>query len=260
MTTSSSKLNSNSIVLWTRTQAELLARRDPADRLSFTPTTPFPGLTLIGGVDISYPRNTTSTAIVALTVLSYPSLTQLYLQTHQIPITEPYISGFLAFRESPAYLAAFASLRTNNPELWPQVVLVDGNGTLHPRRFGSACHLGVELDIPTIGVAKNLLYMEGMTVDAKELKRMFKDDKALRGVGIEVNGDVCAMAVRPTTGEGATNPIFVSPGHRVSMQTAVELVRCCSRYRVPEPIRVADLHSRVVVRQLEELEASVSAE
>ncbi|KAJ1828019.1 hypothetical protein LPJ56_001339 [Coemansia sp. RSA 2599] len=239
---------------WTRLQVELSARRIADDKVDFSTAPPFDGLRLVGGVDISYPRGDGSggTAVVALTVLAFPSLEVLYAHSEAVAITAPYVAGFLAFRESAAYRAAFDSLRRTRPELWPQVVLVDGNGTLHPRRFGSACHVGVEMDVPTVGVAKNLLHIDGTGADAKQLKRLFADDPQLEEVPIAAAGELYGMAVAPAGGS-AKNPIFVSPGHRVSMRTAVELARCCSVHRVPEPIRVADLQSREVARQMERL-------
>ncbi|KAJ1647324.1 hypothetical protein J3B02_002308 [Coemansia erecta] len=238
---------------WSRLQVELSARRIAEDRVDFSTSAPFAGLRLVGGVDISYPRGDegSDTAVVALTVLAFPSLDVLYAHSEAVAITAPYIPGFLAFRESAAYRAAFDRLRRSHPELWPQVVMVDGNGTLHPRRFGSACHVGVEMDVPTIGVAKNLLHIKGTDADAKQLKRLFAEDPELQEAPISAGSEIYGVAVAPA-GESAKNPIFVSPGHRVSMRTAVELARCCSVHRVPEPIRVADLRSREVARQMEQ--------
>ncbi|KAJ1866769.1 hypothetical protein H4R99_004296 [Coemansia sp. RSA 1722] len=235
---------------WARLQTELAARRVADDQVDFSTTAPFDGLRLVGGVDISYPRGVSDTAVVALTVLAFPSLHVLYAHSEPVAITAPYVAGFLAFREAAAYHAAFDRLRRTQPELWPQVVLVDGNGTLHPRRFGSACHVGVGLDVPTVGVAKNLLHIDGAGVDARGLKRLFAQDAQLVEVPIAADGEVLGMAVAPAGG-CATNPVFVSPGHRVSMRTAVDLVRRCSVHRVPEPIRVADQQSREIARQME---------
>ncbi|KAJ1724980.1 hypothetical protein LPJ53_000834 [Coemansia erecta] len=247
-------MNSELTQLWDAQQAELSAQREPADHVDFctTASADFPGLRLVGGVDISYPRTTTSTAVVALTVLSYPSLTPVYTHVQPVEVPHPYVAGYLAFREMPAYEQAFMHLRRTRPDLWPQVVLVDGNGTLHPRGFGSACHLGVVLDLPTVGVAKNLLHVEDGGMDAKEVKRAFAEDPELSEMRIGDRG----VAVAPPKGNGARNPVFVSPGHRVCAETAVRLARCCSLYRVPEPIRVADQRSRDVVREIEKRQES----
>ncbi|KAJ2218177.1 hypothetical protein H4R99_005703, partial [Coemansia sp. RSA 1722] len=96
----------------------------------------------------------------------------------------------------------------------------------------------------------NLLHIDGAGVDARELKRLFAQDAQLVEAPIAADGEVLGMAVAPAGG-CATNPVFVSPGHRVSMRTAVDLVRRCSVRRVPEPIRVADQRSREIARQME---------
>ncbi|KAJ2047274.1 hypothetical protein H4S04_004549 [Coemansia sp. S16] len=243
---------------WENQQTEMRSQLEEQDRLDFVlhgdeqPSTVHSKLERIGGVDISYPRNSPSRAIVALTVLAYPSLDILYDMCTEVTITTPYIAGFLAFREMSAYRGAFAQLQNEHPELWPQVVLVDGNGTLHPRRFGSACQLGVELDIPTIGVAKNFLHIDGLSADARSLKQMFQQTEPPLEIELSIADTAYGMAVAPGGGaSGATNPIFVSTGHRVSLRTAVDIVRKCSRHRVPEPIRVADQRSRARAREIE---------
>ncbi|KAJ2004618.1 hypothetical protein GGI04_002451 [Coemansia thaxteri] len=254
---------------WEEQQAEMSGRLEELDRLDFVlprkvgeqdrldsvvPGSSHPAvrpvLERIGGVDISYPRNSPERAVVALVVLAYPSLEILYDECAEIDITVPYKAGFLAFREMEAYRSAFARLHRSRPELWPQVVLVDGNGTLHPRRFGSACHLGVALGMPTIGVAKNFLHIDGVPADARALKHHFQQPGAPTEVLLRSADAVYGMAVAPAGGD-ATNPVFVSSGHRVSLRTAVDIVRLCSRHRVPEPIRVADQRSRALAREIE---------
>ncbi|KAI9501055.1 hypothetical protein GGI25_005621 [Coemansia spiralis] len=240
---------------WALEQAELRKRRVEADRLDFATDEGFVGLERVGGVDISYPRYSSSDgdrAVAALTVLAYPSLSVLYEVCEEVPIDVPYIAGFLAFREMAAYRQVFGRLQRERPQLMPQVVLVDGNGTLHPRRFGSACQLGVELDVPTIGVAKNYLHIDDLAgIDARGLKRAFCAQNVCAQELVGTSGTSYGMAVAPGGGT-ATNPIFVSSGHCVSLRTAVKLVRACSLHRVPEPIRVADLQSRALVRRMEQ--------
>ncbi|KAJ2576691.1 hypothetical protein GGH19_001972 [Coemansia sp. RSA 1807] len=239
---------------WTQLQSQLLTQVIEHDDLSFSydpHTNEFSGLHIVGGVDISYPRTNPDHAIVALSILSFPSLSLLHQTTFQVCINVPYIAGFLAFREIHAYKQAFASLQAERPDLMPQILLVDGNGTLHPRRFGSACHLGIELNMPTIGVAKSLLHFDDLShVGAKELKGVFREgarEVELKGQ----SGSVYGRAVRPPG--LASNPVFVSSGHRVSLDTAVRVVRACSKVRVPEPIRVADQQSRKIAQTIESI-------
>uniref|UniRef100_A0A8C5CVX2 Endonuclease V n=1 Tax=Gadus morhua TaxID=8049 RepID=A0A8C5CVX2_GADMO len=84
-----------------------------------------------------------------------------------VRLTAPYVAGFLAFRETPFLMEALRRLERNRPQLLPQVVLVDGNGLFHYREFGLACHLGVLSGIPCVGVAKNLLQVQGVTKNTK---------------------------------------------------------------------------------------------
>ncbi|XP_015501022.1 endonuclease V isoform X4 [Parus major] len=125
----------------------------------------FTGLHRVGGVDLSYIKGDESRACASLVVLSYPGLEVLYQDCRMVPVTAPYVAGFLAFREVPVLVEAVQRLQQEEPQLQPQVLLVDGNGLLHPRGFGIACHLGVLTDLPCIGVAKNLLQVDGLVRD-----------------------------------------------------------------------------------------------
>jgi deoxyribonuclease V len=135
----------------------------------------------------------------------------------------PYVPGFLSFRESPSYLAALATL--SQP---PELLLVDGQGTAHPRGFGIASHLGVHLDMPAIGVAKTLLYgkPEG------EL-----NEKAGSAVRLMAQSKQVGWVLRS---KDKVKPLYVSPGHKVSMEAALEFVRSLlGKVRLPEPLRQA---------------------
>lgn len=134
----------------------------------------------------------------------------------------PYLPGLLGFREVPVLAAAFAALKTK-----PEVTLVDAHGTSHPRRFGSAAHLGVVSNIPTVGCAKSLLC------------GTFKEPGNPRGSWSPLmDDDECIGAV--LRARAGVAPVFVSSGHRCDLESALALVlRCSPRYRVPEPIRLA---------------------
>eukprot|EP01104_Vermistella_antarctica_P008838 TRINITY_DN2250_c0_g1_i1.p1 TRINITY_DN2250_c0_g1~~TRINITY_DN2250_c0_g1_i1.p1 ORF type:complete len:297 (-),score=18.74 TRINITY_DN2250_c0_g1_i1:175-1065(-) len=120
-------------------------------------------LRLIGGVDISFVKGNPVDACACLVVVSYPDLEVVYTACEMVQLTEPYISTFLAFREAPFLVDLVSELRKKSPELVPQLILVDGNGVLHPRGFGLASHLGVLCGIPTIGVGKSFLFVDGVT-------------------------------------------------------------------------------------------------
>lgn len=140
----------------------------------------------------------------------------------------------------------------NLPLTFPDLVLVDGNGILHHREFGLACHLGTLLKVSTIGVGKSLLMIDGM--DKKwlkdEIKKKYFDEK-LPDVGSKVilkgsSGKVYGVAIR--LGKKGVNPTFISVGYGINLESAERLVLDLSIYRVPEPIRQADFHSRERIR------------
>ncbi|KAL5964275.1 Endonuclease V [Taenia solium] len=216
------------------------------------------GTLLVGGLDISYSKNDSSLAFVGVSVVrigdpvSETQCKTLAVDCNRITVEVPYVPNFLAFREVPAYLAAVRTFEARHASLAPDVLMVDSNGTLHPLRFGAACHLGVLLDRPTFGVAKNLPLLECapncFPLDAdrptqkhlllQRLKHMKRGEK-LDLLGKEGCIDGAALLT-----SASSNPVFVSPGHLITLRTAVEITMRCSIYRIPEPTRKADLRTR----------------
>lgn len=176
----------------------------------------------VAGVDVGFSPDG-RVACAAVVVLDFPALTLREQALAYAPVRFPYVPGYLSFREIPAVLAALARLRKK-----PDLLLCDGQGLAHPRRFGLACHLGVLTDTPSIGVAKSRL----IGVPRGRLGRV-KGSWVPLVDGAELIGAV----VRTRTG---VKPLYVSIGHRVSLATAVEYVlRCTTRYRLPETTRLA---------------------
>ncbi|XP_073538709.1 endonuclease V isoform X4 [Phyllobates terribilis] len=196
----------------------------------------FHGLKHIGGVDLSYLKEDDTSACASLIVLSYPDLEVIYEDCQMVTLDAPYIAGFLAFREVPSLVEAVRRLQEKDAGLMPQVLFVDGNGILHHRGFGVACHLGTLTGLPTIGVAKNLLQVDGLEnneshkAQAKELQNG-GDFFYLKGS----TGNVLGAALKSS--QKSVKPIYISVGHKISLETAVPLVHSCCRYRVPEPTR-----------------------
>ncbi len=177
---------------------------------------------LIAGCDCAFDKPNRR-AIGAVVVLAYPSMEIAERVTVEAAVTFPYVPGLLSFRETPALLQAFDRLKSR-----PDLLMVDGHGYMHPRRFGYACHLGLLLDVPTIGVAKSRLIGEMAPAGAARGSRSDIID----------HGEVIGSLLR--TREGV-RPIFVSVGHRMGLAAAEQWVlRCASKYRVPEPTRLAD--------------------
>ena len=175
---------------------------------------------LVAGVDVGFPSREVARAAVA--VLSFPALEPTASACARRAVRFPYVPGYLSFREVPAVLAALEKLQAP-----PDVILCDGQGYAHPRRMGIACHLGVVTGIPTVGVAKTRLV--GDYVEPGPLRG---DWEPLRDGG-ETIGAVLRTRDR-------VKPLFVSSGHRVSLDSAIDLVlRCCGRFRLPETTRAA---------------------
>ena len=177
----------------------------------------------IAGVDIAV-RREKGMGTAAVVVLQYPGLMLVEAKVVDGKIDFPYVPGLLSFRESPLALAAFQSLGTI-----PDLILVDGQGVAHPRRMGLASHLGLFLNTPTIGCAKSRLcgMHEMPGVEPGRYARLI-DRGEIIGAVLRTKFDV--------------NPVYVSIGHKVDLQTAIYWVlECCRGYRLPEPTRLAHL-------------------
>lgn len=181
---------------------------------------------LLAGVDAGYDLRRGMTRAVAV-LMEADGLVLRHAVRAERPTDFPYVPGLLSFREAPAILAALDRL----PER-PDLLLVDGQGRAHPRRFGLACHLGVLADLPTIGVAKSrLIGTHDEPGEARGARSPLLDKGEMIGVVLRTRARV--------------RPLFVSVGHRIGLETAVELVLAAApRYRLPEPIREADRLTR----------------
>jgi len=197
-----------------RLQTELAARVKLEDD--------YPPLHRVAGVDVGFEEAGTVTRAAAV-LLDAATLAPLAEVVARQPTRMPYIPGLLSFRELPAVLQALSEL----PET-PDLVFVDGQGIAHPRRLGIAAHLGVVTDLPTIGVAKSIL------VGVHEEVGPHRGDRQ----PLEHKGEIIGCVLRS---KDRIRPLIVSPGHRVSMATAPELVLAFgTKYRLPEPTRLAD--------------------
>ncbi|XP_037259651.1 endonuclease V isoform X5 [Falco biarmicus] len=232
---------------WEREQARLKTSVVEEDTEEWQKDSRFTGLERVGGVDLSYIKGDDTSACASLVVLSYPALEVLYEDCRMVAVSAPYVAGFLAFREVPFLVEAVQRLQQEEPKLRPQVVLVDGNGLLHPRGFGVACHLGVLTDLPCIGVAKNLLHVDGVVRDElhrEQIRSLQRGGDTFPLTG--TSGRVLGMVLRSYN---SSKPLYISVGHKVCLETAVRLVKSCCRYRIPEPIRQADIRSREYIRK-----------
>lgn len=176
----------------------------------------------IGGADISF--NKYSEVVYAgIIVLNYPDMTEVCRATVIDRTTFPYISGLLAFREVPALSKAYEQLPVK-----PDVLMLDGQGIAHERRTGIATHFGLLMDIPTLGCAKSRL-SGNYDIPGDE---PFSETQLLAK-----NGEQIGVALRTKRN---CKPVFVSPGHKISIQQSVDIVKnCIGKYRIPTPTRFA---------------------
>jgi deoxyribonuclease V len=182
----------------------------------------FEDLRVIAGADLALDDGK-RVGFAGIVLFEYPSLKEIKWVSAQAPLTFPYIPGLLSFREGPILLKAFEQL-----DLLPDLILFDGQGIAHPRRFGIACHMGLLLGRPTIGCAKSRLCGEYKEPGLKKGNWSPLTDK----------GGTIGAVLRT---RDQVKPVFVSPGHRITLKTAVEIVlQCCDRFRIPKPTREAD--------------------
>jgi len=175
----------------------------------------------VAGIDVGFERDG-AISRAAVAVLDFPELRLVESAVARLPTSFPYVPGLLSFRETPAVLEALGRLSER-----PDLLLCDGQGYAHPRRFGLACHLGVLTGLPSIGVAKSRLI--GTHGALPEQKRAWVP---------LLDGDETIGAVLRT--RSAVAPLYVSIGHRVSLPTAIRWVLACTtRYRLPETTRHA---------------------
>ena len=197
-------------------QRELAGKVVRADRL--------PAVHRVGGSDVSNnPRDPENRIYAAIISLDFPSLKPLENQCAAGVAPLPYVPGFLAFREVPALVDAFQNLSVK-----PDLLLVDGHGISHPRGLGIASHLGVILDCPTIGVAKSILVGKPQGEPGNSPGDF---------TPLVWKGQTIGVVLRTRAN---VSPVYVSVGHRICLETAVDWVtRCLTRYRLPEPTRLA---------------------
>jgi deoxyribonuclease V len=219
---------------WDLSAAEAVAlQRELAGRV--VADTPLIACETIAGADVSYERfsNTFYAGVVVVRVADGQVLERRGAVADS-PF--PYIPGLLSFREAPALLQAFAKVESR-----PDAVMCDGQGLAHPRRLGIACHLGLFLDVPTIGCAKS--HLAGAYDEPAP--------EAASASPLRLGGDVVGEVVRTKT---RTRPLFVSPGHKIDVASSTRWVLAsCRGYRLPEPTRQAHLY----VNELRRREGSV---
>ena len=175
-------------------------------------------ITLIAGADVAY---RSGNLYCSICVLSFPDLNLVGESHARMREGMPYVPGFLSFRELPVMVRAYRKLK-----IFPQLMMIDGQGIAHPRGLGLASHTGIILGLPTIGCAKSHLYgsyaMPGLERGAYDY--------------VVAHGRKIGLVLRTRS---RVKPLFVSPGHLVNLRDCLRIVLAAARYRIPEPLRCA---------------------
>jgi deoxyinosine 3'endonuclease (endonuclease V) len=232
-------------LIWQKFQIDLASKRIVGNNLSFD-TNDFNNLKYVGGCDVSFIKSNNSNldgtiGFASIVILEYPSLKMIYNKSSPFKTDIPYKSGYLSFREYPIILELLNELKNEN-KFYPQILLVDGCGIYHPRKCGLACTIGILADLPTIGISKNFLVINDQELTMDWMKS--KTKALCIGKSVDLcgrDGFIYGTAMRTSIAE---NPIFTSPGNMISVDTATRLVLTMCKYRIPEPIRMADQLSR----------------
>ena len=183
----------------------------------------------VAGVDSAFSHDT---VFAAVCLYLFPELTLIEHKTAIQKLMFPYVPGFLSFREGPTIIDALEKLSQK-----PDLILLDGQGIAHPRGFGVASHIGVLLGIPTIGCAKSRLIGEHSAPGHKKGSRS----------PLQFEGKTVGAVLRT---RDHTRPLFISPGHKTDLATAIHFtIACTGRYRIPEPLRCADMLSKKIKRE-----------
>ncbi len=177
----------------------------------------FTEVNTIAGFDVAYPKSDFDEACGAMVIMDYHSMEVLEEEVVYSRTMFPYIPTYLVFRELP-----FLEKLMEKVDIRPDIIMVDGNGILHPFRFGLACQAGVTLGIPCIGVAKKLLYGK-----VREDNWVVDDDMIL-GYAFYASKKV-------------RKPVYISPGHNISLESSINIVKKMSRFKHPEPLRLAHI-------------------
>jgi len=198
----------------------------------------------VGGLDISFDPMDDTKGVGYITIYDLIDKKIVYEDHKKATLCVPYISGFLGFREVTEYMEILKKVKNDKPEYFPDVLMIDGFGILHHRGFGSASHIGYESQIPTIGVAKTLLYIDGL--NEQTVKEKFRQECKKTGDYVDLIGESGTLyGVGYKSTSESLKPIYISVGHNISLESCIKIVNMCTKYRIPEPIRNSDIKSKL---------------
>jgi deoxyinosine 3'endonuclease (endonuclease V) len=200
----------------------------------------------VGGLNLCSDRQDESRGVSYITIYDIIEKKIVYEDHILCTLDIPYISGLLGFREVPGYIELLKKVKQTDEQYYPDVVMIYGFGILHYRGFGSASQIGYETGIPTIGLGKTLLQLDGL--DEKNIKENFR--KTCTTIGnykemIGTSGKVYGAAYKSTETTG--NPIYITIGHNISLESAGQIVSMTCEYKTPEPLRNSDIKSKLLL-------------
>eukprot|EP01103_Thecamoeba_quadrilineata_P019070 TRINITY_DN7580_c0_g1_i1.p1 TRINITY_DN7580_c0_g1~~TRINITY_DN7580_c0_g1_i1.p1 ORF type:complete len:385 (-),score=49.16 TRINITY_DN7580_c0_g1_i1:60-1214(-) len=237
---------------WRRQQREYADDLILTDSFSWT-LTPNKTNTLryIGGLDISFVRDSKIDACACIVICEYPDMNVVWECYQMMKLTAPYIPGLLAFREVPIFLEMLEKLRKDKNPYYPELLMIDGNGILHMRGMGQACHLGLLADIPCFGVAKKLLVTDGINDESigKAFARSKSTSDRDSALLIGDSGVRRAYAHHWNTKKHGMEILYISAGHRISLETCLAITKTANKGNsLPEPVYQADHLSREILK------------
>lgn len=194
----------------------------------------FDQIKTVAGCDVAY-SSSSDTAFAALCIFSYPEIHKLSEIAIITPVAFPYISGLLTFREGPVLLKAFEKLNDK-----PDIVIFNGQGIAHPRKMGLASHLGLLLDVASIGCAQRSLFGKYNFPDKKKgaYTKIYNKENEVIGACLRTKDNI--------------NPVFVSQGHKIDLKTSIDIIlKCTLKYKLPGPIRGAHILATSMKKQSE---------
>jgi len=201
-------------------------------------------------MDISASKINEKTASVAFVLMDFKTKEVVYEKHKMVTMSQPYVPGYLAFREVEHLVDLINEVKNYDNSLIPDVIIVDGNGIYHSNGFGLACHLGVLSGIPCLGCGKTAFFVDGLSSERVDLIAEKNLSKKGEYVFLQGLSEIIHGASMRCSSE-ANNNLIISQGHKVSLETCCLIVKELLKYKVVEPVRLADKLSREQIRQYE---------
>ena len=231
------------IKIWENKQIEMSKKFSTKDRIIN-----IQNIDYIGAFYMYISKKDETVGCAVFLIYDFTSSNIVYRKHKIIKNKIPYISGYIGFREVPHFVDMYRDMLKFKASFTPDVIILNSFGKLHPRKAGSALQLALAINMPVIGVGKSLITVDGL--EEAKVRYQFKDECSGLGEYIEIigkSGTNYGAAVK--TGKSSNNPLYVTIGSYISLETAIDIVINCSKHRLPEPVRRADIYSKNMLQQ-----------